>query len=55
MNETLINTKFAALVEQRNQALNIVVNLSGDLAVALEKIKALEAKLAAPEVEVSND
>ncbi len=45
MDEISINAKFAALVDQRNNALNQCVNLSGELAVALEKIKVLESQV----------
>lgn len=46
MNETEINAKFAALCMQRNDAQNTAVNLAGALAMAQERIKALEAQLA---------
>lgn len=46
MNETEINAKFEALIAQRNDAQNVVVNLAGSLAVAQERIKELEAQLA---------
>lgn len=46
MNETELNAKFEALIAQRNDAQNVVVNLAGSLAVAQERIKELEAQLA---------
>ena len=42
MNEIDINAKFNALLEQRNNALNHVVNLMGEIAVLKAKIKELE-------------
>lgn len=45
MNETLINAKFEALIQQRTIAQNAYVNLAGEFAVAQERIKALEAEL----------
>lgn len=45
MNETQINAQFLALVEQRNDALNRVVNLSGDVAILKEQVKSLAAEL----------
>lgn len=51
MNETQINAQFAALVEQRNAALNTAVNLSGEIAVLQAKVKELEGKLIAVPVE----
>ena len=47
MNETQVNAQFAALVEQRNNALNQVVNMAGALAEAGSKIKELTAQLEA--------
>lgn len=47
MNETQINAQFAALVEQRNAALNTVVNLSGEIAVLKAQVKDLTDKLEA--------
>lgn len=44
MNELEINAKFNALIDQRNNAMNQVVNLLGELAVAQAKINALESK-----------
>lgn len=46
MNEKQINAQFTALVEQRNVALNTVVNVSGELAVAKETIEVLQAQVA---------
>lgn len=46
MNEIEINAKFAALIAQRNDALNVTVNLAGSLEVANARIKELEAQLA---------
>lgn len=45
MNETLINAKFEALIQQRTIAQNAYVNLAGELAVLQERCKALEEKL----------
>ena len=45
MNETQINAQFNALVEQRNSALNSVVNMVGELAVLKDKVAALEKQL----------
>lgn len=42
MNETLINAKFAALIQQRDIAQNAYVNLAGEHAALLERCKALE-------------
>ena len=47
MNETQINAQFLVLVEQRNAALNTVVNLSGELAVLKAQVKDLTAQLEA--------
>ena len=47
LNEIQVNAQFAALVDQRNAALNTVVNLSGELAVAKAEIADLTAKLEA--------
>ncbi len=52
MDDISINAKIAALVEQRNNALNQCVNLMGDIAVLKEKIKILESQI--PEVEVQD-
>lgn len=49
MNEIEINAKFGALIAQRNDAQNVAVNLAGLLAVAQERIKELEAQVAAHE------
>lgn len=46
MNELEINAKFDALIAQRNDAANVVVNMNGYLAVANARIKELEAQLA---------
>lgn len=46
MDETSINAKFAALIEQRNNALNAYVNLVGDCAALEKRVKELEKKLA---------
>lgn len=45
MNETLINAKFEALIQQRTIAQNAYVNLAGELAVLQERCKALETEL----------
>lgn len=45
MNEIQINAQFSALVEQRNAALNSVVNMAGELAVLKDKVAELEKKL----------
>jgi hypothetical protein len=45
VNETQINAQFNALVEQRNSALNSVVNMVGELAVLKDKVAALEKQL----------
>lgn len=45
MNELEINAKFAALCNQRNDAANSSIILSGALAVAQARIKGLEAEL----------
>ena len=45
MNETLLNAKFAALIQQRDIAQNAYVNLAGEYAVLQERCKALEAEL----------
>lgn len=47
MNETLINAKFAALIQQREIAQNAYVNLAGEHAVLQARVQALEAELAA--------
>lgn len=51
MNETLINAKFAALIQQREIAQNAYVNLAGEHAVLQERCKALESELAALRLE----
>ena len=53
MNETQINAQFNALVEQRNAALNSVVNMAGELAVLKDKMVELEKKLEAATALVS--
>jgi len=50
MNEVQIQAQINALVDQRNAALNTVVNLNGENAVLQAKVKELEGKLAATEV-----
>jgi hypothetical protein len=47
VNETQINAQFNMLVEQRNAALNSVVNMAGELAVLKEKVLGLEKQLEA--------
>lgn len=47
MDTVQINAQFAALVEQRNAALNTVVNLSGEIAVLKAQVKDLTDKLEA--------
>lgn len=47
MNETQINAQFNALAEQRNSALNSIVNMAGELAVLKDKVAALEKQLEA--------
>ncbi len=46
MNEKQIQAQINMLVQQRDNALNMCVNLSGDLALANDKIAELEAKVA---------
>lgn len=53
MNETQINAQFNMLVEQRNAALNSVVNMAGELAVLKEKVTSLEKQLEAATALVS--
>lgn len=43
MNETQIRAQIDILVEQRNNALNALVNMAGELAVARARIAELEA------------
>jgi hypothetical protein len=45
MNEIEINKRFEILIEQRNNALNSIVLLNGELAVANARIKELEGHL----------
>ena len=45
MNETLLNAKFSALIQQRDIAQNAYVNLAGEHAVLQERIKSLESEL----------
>lgn len=47
MNETQIQAQIDTLVEQRNSAMNAVVNMAGELAVAKAQIKKLTAELEA--------
>lgn len=47
MDEVQITAQIAALVEQRNAAMNQVVNLTGALAVANAKINALTVQVEA--------
>lgn len=55
MDESKINAMFGALIEQRNNALNQVANLAGELAVANARIKELSDLLqGANEEEVKN-
>lgn len=54
MNETEINAKFEALIAQRNDAQNVVVNLAGSLAVAQERIKELDAQLTSERERISD-
>lgn len=51
MNETQIQAQINALVDQRNAALNTVVNMAGEIAVLQAKVKELEGKLEATEVQ----
>jgi hypothetical protein len=46
MNEKQIQAQINMLISQRDNALNMCVNLSGDLAVAKDTIAELEAKVA---------
>ena len=56
MNETLVNAKFNALIQQRDVAQNAYVNLAGEYAVLLERLKALENEISQlrPKEEVDN-
>ena len=54
MNETQINAQFNALVEQRNSALNSVVNMVGEMAVLKDKVSLLEKQLEAATALVSD-
>ena len=45
MNETLINAKFAALIQQRDIAQNAYVNLAGEHAVLQERCRSLKSEL----------
>lgn len=49
MDEIATLAKINALVEQRNNALNQCVNLTGEIAVLKEKLRILEEQLAPPE------
>ena len=51
MNETLLNAKFSALIQQRDIAQNAYVNLAGEHAVLQERCKALESELGALRLE----
>jgi hypothetical protein len=53
MNETQINAQFNVLVEQRNSALNSIVNMAGELAVLKDKVTSLEKQLEAATALVS--
>ncbi len=45
IDNTLINAKINTLIQQRNNALDTVVNLTGDVAYLQDKIKELEATI----------
>lgn len=49
IDNTLINAKINTLIQQRNNALDTVVNLTGDVAYLQDKIKELEATIKAME------
>lgn len=53
MNEIQINAQFNALVDQRNAALNSVVNMAGELAVLKDKVSDLEKQLELATVPIS--
>ena len=55
MNETQINAQFAALIEQRNVALNTNVNLVGELALLQEKVNTLTKERDAALALISNN
>lgn len=46
LNQTRIAAQIEALCNQRNAALNEVVNLAGNMAIANERINELESQLA---------
>lgn len=54
MNEAQVNAQFAALVEQRNNALNQVVNLAGEIAVLKQKLEAATALVSENTTEMEN-
>lgn len=54
MNETEINKRFEVLIEQRNNALNMNVILSGELAVARARIEELENQVN-PNIDVQSE
>ena len=45
VDEVRVNAMLSALQQQRDQAMNAVVNLSADLVIANNKIEELEKKL----------
>ena len=47
MNEIQINAQFNALIEQRNSALNSVVNMTGELALLKSEVADLKKQLEA--------
>ena len=47
MNETAINAQFAMLMDQRNGAMNQIVNLTGQAAIDKARITELEKSLEA--------
>lgn len=53
MNETAINAQFAMLMDQRNSAMNQVVNLTGQAAIDKARIAELEAALEAAQALVA--
>ncbi len=55
MDSIQINAQFAALVEQRNEALNTSVNLAGELAVLNAKVKELTVQLEAATALISDN
>lgn len=55
MNETQIQAQIDTLLEQRNTAMNTVVNMAGQLAVANAKVKELTAQLEAATALISDN